>query len=80
MLRHLQADRIPFFNIEYDVATNSAVAKYNFSLDDVYFGNADKVAWSDISHIDYTGMHNSLPKADFRLIVTIYKKNWQPYK
>ena len=76
MLRHLQADRIPFFNKGYDVATDDVVAKYNFSLDDVYFGNADKVAWSDISHIDYTGMHNSLPKADFRLIVTIYKKNW----
>ena len=60
MLRHLQADRIPFYNEEIDQATSSLVAKYNFSLDDVYFGDADKVAWSDISHIDHTGMHNSL--------------------
>ena len=75
MLRHLQADRIPFDN-----DNGFDVAKYNFSSDDLFFGNADKVAWSEISHIDYTGMHNSLPKADFRLIMTIYKKNWQPYK
>ena len=75
MLRHLQADRIPFDN--YDLATDGR--KYNFSSDDLYFGNADKVAWSEISHVNYTGVHNSLPKADFRLIVTIYKKNWPPH-
>ena len=36
-------------------------------MDDVYFGNADKVPWSEISNVDYTGVHNSLPKANFRL-------------
>ena len=80
MLRHLQADRIPFHNkVEYDPATALIAAKYNFSLDDVYFGDADKVAWSEISHVNYTGVHNNLPKAEFRLKMTIYKKNWQQY-
>ena len=63
MLRHLQADRIPFDNPTDDDSTiDSRVSKYNFSLDDVHFGNADKVAWSEISHVNYTGEHNSLQK------------------
>ena len=73
MLRHLQADRIPFYNLGFD--KGYVAAKYNFSSDDVYFGNADKVPWSEISNVDYTGVHNSLPKANFRLIMTIYKTN-----
>ena len=76
MLRHLQADRIPFDNpTYYNFTTKSRVPKYNFSLDDVHFGNADKVAWSEISHVNYNGVHNNLPKADFRLMLTMYKKN-----
>ena len=63
MLRHLQADRIPFDNpVDYNSTTESWVPKYNFSSDDVHFGNADKVAWSEISHVNYTGEHNSLQK------------------
>ena len=44
ILRHYQAERVPFYN-DND--------KYNFSKDYLYFGNAAPVAWSEISHVDY---------------------------
>ena len=48
ILRHYQAERIPFHNFG---------GKYDISKDTLYFGSAPPVAWSDITHGNYTGLH-----------------------
>ena len=50
ILRHYQAERLPFVNI---------YGKYDFPNDYLYFGIAPPVAWSDITHMNYTGLHIS---------------------
>ena len=61
ILRHYQAERLPFENPN---------GKYDFSKDYLYFGSAPPVAWSDITHINYTGLYISWEKFDFRMIIT----------
>ena len=52
-LRHFQADSIPFKNPRTGTF-GEGLYKYNFAEDLLYFGNAPPVAWSDISHVDYS--------------------------
>ena len=48
ILRHYQAERLPFAN---------GLGKYDFLKDYLYFGSAPPVAWSDIARMNYTGLH-----------------------
>ena len=48
ILRHYQAERLPFAN---------DLGKYDFLKDYLYFGSAPPVAWSDIARMNYTGLH-----------------------
>ena len=55
--RHYQAERLPFQNV---------LGKYDFSKDYLYFGSASPVAWSEITHVNYTGLHISWRKTWFQ--------------
>ena len=57
ILRHYQAERLPYFNNR---------GKYDFSKDYLYFGSAPPVAWSDITHVNYTGLYINWEKCYFR--------------
>ena len=48
ILRHYQAERLPFENFN---------SKYDFLKGSFYFGSAPPLAWSDITHVNYTGLH-----------------------
>ena len=63
ILRHYQAERMPFVNEH---------SKYDFLKDSFYFGNAPPVAWSDITHVNYTGLHISWENFDFRIRLAIF--------
>ena len=64
ILRHYQSDRFPFFNFN---------GKYDFSRDYLYFGIAPPVAWSDVTHVNYTGLHISWERFYFRVGITFVR-------
>ena len=74
ILRHYQAERLPFINDH---------AKYDFSKDHLYFGSADPVAWRDISHVNYSDPSSPTPPSsslytglDSKIFFTIFISGW----
>ena len=57
ILRHYQAERIPFANLNLKTKRR----KYDFSNDMLYFGDAEPVRWADITHVNYSNPFDPVP-------------------